>query len=112
MAQPLSFEALSSSQYVLSSAENFVLYVLLEAVARGKGGGRLPLNLGVVIDRSGSMYDEQRLEFVQEAVKFLAGNLAPEDKVSIVAFADTAKVIISPEKAHDRNNVIQEIDNI
>ncbi len=65
MAEPLSFEALASSEYVLSSAENFVLYVLLEAVARGAGGGgRVPLNLGVVIDRSGSMYDERRLEFV------------------------------------------------
>ena len=39
MADPLSFEALASSEHVLSSAENFVLYVLLEAVARGAGGG-------------------------------------------------------------------------
>ena len=47
MADPLSFEALASSDHVLSSAENFILYVLLEAVARGKGGSgggsRLPL---------------------------------------------------------------------
>ncbi|HEY2486730.1 MAG TPA: VWA domain-containing protein [Candidatus Binataceae bacterium] len=112
MAQPLSFEALSSSQYVLSSAENFVLYVLLEAVARGKGGGRLPLNLGVVIDRSGSMYDEQRLEFVVEAVKFLADSLAPEDKVAIVAFADSAKVIATPEQAHNRDSVRRAVDEI
>ena len=34
MAEPLTFEALASSEYVLSSAENFVLYVLLEAIAR------------------------------------------------------------------------------
>ena len=112
MAQPLSFEALSSSQYVLSSAENFVLYVLLEAVARGKGGGRLPLNLGVVIDRSGSMYDEQRLEFVVDAVKFLADSLAPEDKVAIVAFADSARVIVGPEQAHNRDAVRRAVDEI
>jgi len=112
MSQPLSFEALASSQHVLSSAENFVLYVLLEAVARGKAGGRLPLNLGVVIDRSGSMYDEQRLEFVVEAVKFLAGNLAPEDKVAIVAFADSARVIVTPEQARNRDAVTRAIDEI
>jgi Ca-activated chloride channel homolog len=112
MSQPLSFEALSSSPYVLSSAENFVLYVLLEAVARGKGGGRLPLNLGVVIDRSGSMYDEQRLEFVVEAVKFLADSLAPEDKVAIVAFADSAKVIVSSDHAHNRDAVRRAVDEI
>ena len=34
MAEPLTFEALVSSEYVLSTAENFVVYVLLEAVAR------------------------------------------------------------------------------
>src|SRR5215472_9883096 len=114
MADPLSFEALASSEHVLSSAENFVLYVLLEAVARGGGGGgsRLPLNLGVVIDRSGSMYDERRLEFVVEAVKFLADNLNDQDKISIVAFADKAKVIITPEAARDKAAIKREIDDI
>jgi len=113
MADPLSFEALASSEHVLSSAENFVLYVLLEAVARGAGGGgRVPLNLGVVIDRSGSMYDERRLEFVVEAVKFLADNLSDQDKVSIVAFADKAKVIITPEAARDKSAIKRAIDDI
>ena len=94
MAEPLTFEALASSEYVLSSAENFVLYVLLEAIARAPAARAAVLdcrlNLGVVIDRSGSMYDERRLEFVIEAVKFLADNVAPEDKVAVVAFADNA----------------------
>src|ERR1700682_5126987 len=109
MAEPLSFEALASCEYVLSSAENFGLYVLLEAIAQGGGvaggGSRLPLNLGVVIDRSGSMYDERRLEFVIEAVRFLADNRAPEDKVAIVAFADRAKVIVGQDEIHDKGAV-------
>jgi Ca-activated chloride channel family protein len=115
MADPLSFEALASSEHVLSSAENFVLYVLLEAVARGKGGGggsRVPLNLGVVIDRSGSMYDERRLEFVVEAVKFLAENLNGDDKVSIVVFADHARVILTPEASRDKSAVLRALENI
>src|SRR5216683_6529584 len=116
MADPLSFEALASSEHVLSSAENFVLYVLLEAVARGKGGAgggsRLPLNLGVVIDRSGSMYDERRLEFVVEAVKFLAQNLNSDDKVSIVVFADKAKVILNADSSHDKSTVLRALDDI
>jgi Ca-activated chloride channel homolog len=113
MAEPVSFEALASSEHVLSSAENFVLYVLLEAIARGKGGGgRVPLNLGVVIDRSGSMYEEGRLEYVQEAVKFLADNLSADDTVSIVAFADTARVMATPEQSRDKNFVKRAIDDI
>src|SRR6266478_6579561 len=116
MADPLSFEALASSEHVLSSAENFVLYVLLEAVARGTGGAgggsRLPLNLGVVIDRSGSMYDERRLEFVVEAVKFLAFHLNSDDKVSIVVFADKGKVILNADSSHDKSTVLKALDDI
>src|SRR6202044_3236811 len=116
MADPLSFDALASSEHVLSSAENFVLYVLLEAVARGAGGpgggSRLPLNLGVVLDRSGSMYDERRLEFVVEAVKFLADNVAPDDKVAVVAFADKAQVIVRPEQIHDKGAVRRALEDI
>ena len=116
MAEPLSFEALASREYVLSSAENFVLYVLLEAIAQGGGGAgggsRLPLNLGLVIDRSGSMYDERRLEFVIEAVKFLADNVAPEDKVAVVAFADRAKLIVGSDEIHDKGVVRRAIEDI
>lgn len=111
MAQPLTFQVLPSREYVLSSAENFVLYVLLEAVAQGGAGARLPLNLGVVLDRSGSMYDERRLEFVVEAVKFLIDNLTPDDKVAIVAFADKAQVL-SSGAAGDKAGAKRAIDDI
>jgi Ca-activated chloride channel family protein len=115
MAVPLTFEALPSSEHVLSSAENYVLYVLLEAIAHGGAGGtgaRLPLNLGVVLDRSGSMYEEKRLEFVTEAVKFLVDNLTPQDKVTIVAFADRAHVVSSGDQALDKAKVKAAIDDI
>src|SRR6266481_175205 len=116
MPEPLTFNALASSEYVLSTAENFVLYVLLEAVAAGGAGGgggaRMPLNLGVVLDRSGSMYDERRLEFVVEAVKFLADSAAPDDKVAVVAFADKAQVIVHPDQIHDKGAVRRAIEDI
>jgi Ca-activated chloride channel homolog len=111
MAQPLTFQALPSREHVLSSAENFVLYVLLEALAQGGQGARLPLNLGVVLDRSGSMYDERRLEFVVEAVKFLVDNLNPDDDVAVVAFADKAQVL-SSGAARDKAGVKRAIDDI
>jgi Ca-activated chloride channel homolog len=115
MAEPLSFQALTSSEYVLSTAENFVLYVLLEAIAsggNGVGGARLPLNLGIVLDRSGSMYDERRLEFVVEAVKFLAENVAPDDRVAVVAFADKAQVIVQADQIHDKGAVRRALDDV
>ena len=115
MAGALTFEALVSRNHVLSSAENFVLYVLFEAISGGRGGpagSRLPLNLGVVLDRSGSMYDERRLEFVVEAVKFLVDNLAPDDKMAIVAFADKAQVIAPSDGVRDKAVLKRAIDDI
>src|SRR5580704_1114856 len=115
MAEPLTFQAIASREHVLSSAENFVLYVLLEAIAgggAGAGGARLPLNLGVALDRSGSMYDERRLEFVIEAVKFLAQNVAPEDRIAVIAFADKAQVIVGPDQIHDQAAVRRALDDI
>ncbi|HVC44934.1 MAG TPA: VWA domain-containing protein [Candidatus Binataceae bacterium] len=116
MAEPLTFDALASSEYVLSTAENFVLYVLLEAVASGAGGGaggtRMPLNLALVLDRSGSMYDERRLEFVIEAVKFLAANVAPDDKVAVIAFADKAQVIVPSDQIHNQGVVRRALEDI
>jgi len=115
MAEPLTFEVLVSSEYVLSTAENFVVYTLLEAIAQGGSGAngvRLPLNLGVVIDRSGSMYDERRLEFVVEAVKFLADNVTTDDKIAVIAFADKAQVVLQPDQIHDRGAVRRALDDI
>src|SRR5258708_4808260 len=115
MAAPVTFNALASSEHVLSSAENFVLYVLLEAIAGGGASGsgaRLPLNLGIALDRSGSMYDERRLEFVTEAGKVLAGNAAPQDQIAVVAFADSARVIVQPNQIHDKAAVRRAIDDI
>jgi len=109
----IGFHARYSRDTVLSSAENFVLYLLLEAQPRAGGGGRLPLNLGIVLDRSGSMYDENRLEYVSEAVKYLVDQLGSQDRAAIVAFADQASVVATAEQVRqDKNRVKRAIDDL
>ena len=112
MPGPIGFHALCSRDAVLSSAENFVLYLLLEAKPQG-AGVRLPLNLGIVLDRSGSMYDEKRLEYVSEAVKYLIDHLGPEDRAAVVAFADKAAVVATADQVlHDKVRVKRAIDDL
>jgi len=109
----IGFHALCSRDAVLSSAENFILYLLLEAQPHGGQKSRLPLNLGIVLDRSGSMYDEKRLDYVSEAVKYLIDHLGPEDRAAIVAFADKAAVVASVEQVQqDKARVKRAIDDI
>jgi Ca-activated chloride channel homolog len=112
VSDPVGFRALCSRDAVLSSAENFVLYLLLEATPQG-GGVRMPLNLGIVLDRSGSMYDERRLEYVSEAVKYLVDHLGPEDHAAVVAFADKAAIVATAEQvARDKAQTKRAIDDI
>jgi Ca-activated chloride channel family protein len=109
----IGFHTRYSRNTVLSSAENFVLYLLLEAKPQENSGVRLPLNLGIVLDRSGSMYDEKRLEYVSEAVKYLVDQLGPEDRAAIVAFADKAAVVATAEQVQqDKARVKHAIEDL
>ena len=112
MSGAIGFQALTSRNAVLSSAENFILYLLMETKPQG-GGVRLPLNLGIVLDRSGSMYDEQRLDYVIEAIKYLIDNLGPDDKAAVVAFADRAEVAATADQvATEAARVKRTIDDL
>lgn len=113
MPDAIGFHALCSRDTVLSSAENFVLYLLLEVTPRDTTHVRLPLNLGIVLDRSGSMYDEKRLEYVSEAVKYVIDHLGPDDRASVVAFADKAAVVATADQLQqDKLRVKRVIDDI
>lgn len=113
MPGPISFHALCSRNAVLSNAENFILYLLLEATPRAEHTARLPLNLGIVLDRSGSMYDEKRLDYVSEAVSYLIDHLGPEDRASVIAFADKAAVVATAEQLQqDKGRVKRALEDI
>ena len=113
MPGSIGFLTRNSRDTILSSAENFVLYLLLEAKPREGGGARLPLNLGIVLDRSGSMYDENRLAYVSDAVKYLVDQLGPEDRAAVVAFADKAAVVATAEQLQqDKRRVKRVIDDL
>ncbi|MGE0684838.1 MAG: VWA domain-containing protein, partial [Candidatus Binatia bacterium] len=113
MPDSIGFCVRYSRNTILSSAENFVLYLLLETKSQERSSTRLPLNLGIVFDRSGSMYDEKRLEYVSEAVKYLVDQLGPEDRAAVVAFADKAAVVATAEQLQqDKARVKRAIDDL
>ena len=58
--------------------------------------GRVPLNLSIVLDRSGSMMGE-KLEAAKEAARSLVQRLWPEDVVSVVTYDDEVQVVAIPE---------------
>ncbi len=50
---------------------------------------RLPLNLVVVVDHSGSMASDGRLDKVKIGLHTLVDNLQPEDRLSLISFDDS-----------------------
>jgi Ca-activated chloride channel family protein len=64
----------------------------------------LPLNLCLILDKSGSMHGEP-MNTVIQAVEQLLAQLKPGDHISIVAFAGTSEVIIP-------NQIVQDAESI
>lgn len=62
---------------------------------------RLPLNVALVIDRSGSMAGK-KLRDVQAAAIGLVDVLSPDDRISIVSYADNPKLDVASTLAGER----------
>jgi Ca-activated chloride channel family protein len=54
--------------------------------------GRPRLNLALVLDRSGSMADARKLDFVKTAAHHLVDRMGPDDRLSIVTYSQRVEV--------------------
>lgn len=65
--------------------------------------------LTFVIDVSGSMAEGNRLEIVKESLHTLVNRLRPDDTVAIVAYNTSARLVLSPTPASNRNAILDAI---
>lgn len=70
---------------------------------------RLPANLTFVIDVSGSMARENRLQLVKGALQMLVDGLRPDDSVSIVVYGSNARVVLEPTPGSDRERILNAV---
>ena len=75
-------------------------------------GKRAPVNLGLVIDRSGSMGSEGKLEKAKEAAIMVIRRLDREDIVSIVMYDSMIQVLVPATKVRDKEYLIDQIRRI
>jgi len=88
---PISF-AFERARYPFAHNRDLVRFALKTA-ASGRQPGR-PLNLVLLLDNSGSMERADRVQIIHECLRVLAGQLKPEDRISVVAFARTPRLWI------------------
>lgn len=87
---------------------------LVEFVAEGmtptmvgvpsSGTNRTPLNLCLVIDRSGSM-EGPPLDYVKQACAYVVDMMGPNDVLSIVTFEETVDVLMPPQRVTNKQMI-------
>jgi Ca-activated chloride channel family protein len=87
-------------------------YVLIDAVpGAGIAQVQMPLNLSLVLDKSGSMQGK-KIENLRQAAKLVVDRLGPEDMISVVAFSDRKYLIADSQPVADREALKKKIDRI
>lgn len=116
--QPIGAGALSVAARVGTrlavAGERVREHILTQVVASGQpslGGQRLPVNVSLVIDRSGSMEGDP-LEYVKRACAHVVDQLSPNDVLSIVTFADEVEVLMPARHVSDPQLIKQHIGRI
>ena len=74
--------------------------------------GRTPMNLVFLIDVSGSMYDDDKLPLVQKAFSILTEQLTPMDRVSIVTYAGSDRVVLEGSDGNERQKILDAINSL
>lgn len=90
------------------------IYVLIDLKA-GKAGAateRTPLNLGIVIDKSGSMDERNKIGYVKQAVAYIIDQLNDDDYISIVTYDTEVNVLQRTTRARDRWELRDKVSRI
>ncbi len=77
-----------------------------------RGDDRRPMNISVVLDRSGSMSDEGKMDFAKAALNKLIDQLYPEDIFSLVVYDDVVDVLRSASKVGNKQNLKRLVNEV
>ncbi|GIL11595.1 MAG: hypothetical protein BroJett038_03150 [Chloroflexota bacterium] len=98
---------------VLAAGQPQKLYLMarLMSGAASPDRQRRPLNLGLVIDRSGSMAGD-KISYTRQAAQFLVQNLGANDTLSVVLYHHDVEVLLPPQPVVHKDAVAQRIGAI
>ncbi|MGL5134670.1 MAG: vWA domain-containing protein [Planktothrix sp.] len=103
--------SLSHSLIATNTAASVDLILNFNGEKTENPGPRRPLNLSLVIDRSGSMAG-QPLRYAIKAAQKLVESLTDQDIISIVIYDDQADVILAPQKVTDKADICSKLNRI
>ena len=107
----LGLDASLGSTHVPSSGGEVWLQVGLQATETLPEDIR-PLNLVLVLDKSGSMADADKMNYLKDSLHILLEELHEEDIIAIVVYDDYAEVLIPAQTVGDGEAVRAAIDGL
>jgi Ca-activated chloride channel family protein len=75
-------------------------------------GERKPASLVFVVDVSGSMAQEGRLQLVKQSLRLLVDQLEEADQVGIVTYGSSATEVLAPTSAYNKSKIVSVIDGL
>jgi Ca-activated chloride channel family protein len=73
---------------------------------------RPPINLGLVLDRSGSMAGGRKMHHAREAAAFAVEQLLPDDRVSVTIFDEHVETIVPSSSAVDKLGIVARLSSV
>ena len=73
---------------------------------------RPALNLGLVIDRSGSMDSDKKIKYAREAAVYAVEQLLPTDRVSVTVFDGEVQTLVENAPAVDKSGIVAVIRRV
>lgn len=109
----LTWELSANNQYWDKNEKDTYLYISVKIAGKEKKTEkkRVPLNIALVLDRSGSM-EGDAMNYAKEAAKFVVRQLSSEDILSIVNYDDIVEVTSPSQLVKNKEVLIQKIDEI
>jgi len=116
MSDTIQLEVLLGRPNVPVLAESQLQYLAIRLAsqeARGTEATSWPLNLVLVIDNSASMHgDDRRIDHALRAARQVVDQLRPDDRVSIIAFSDEARVILESTAASEKTAIHRALQSV
>ncbi|MEO8161374.1 MAG: VWA domain-containing protein [Arenimonas sp.] len=69
-------------------------------------------NLVFLVDTSGSMQDANKLPLLKESFRTLVRQLRPQDRVTLVAYAGSAGLVLAPTSGADKGTILAALDRL
>jgi Ca-activated chloride channel homolog len=109
----IDIKILPENQYWLfgDTKKEFYLYVELQGKKITVQQNKPPLNISLVIDRSGSM-DGDKLNYAKKAVDFVIDNVSADDTLSIVQYDNIVEVVSESAKVQHKSLLHQKVKQI